>query len=88
MMAPTDEDFDDMHHAIGRKGIEKAFRNYYCTETDGPTAKRFEALGFWDKMRTINDGRDAIYSVNLAGIDALRAWLSSHPSTQQGTDNA
>jgi hypothetical protein len=41
----TDEDFDDMHHAIGRRSIEGAYRNYYCTPTGSHTAKRFEATG-------------------------------------------
>lgn len=74
-MTLTDEDFDDMHHAIGRKGIEDAYRNYYCTEVGGATARRFEETGCWDLMRKINDGRDAIYSLNFKGVETLREWL-------------
>ena len=74
-MILTADDFDDMHHAIGRKGIEHAYRNYYCTEAGGKVAQRFEETECWNLMRKINDGRDAIYSVNMHGIRLLREWL-------------
>ena len=78
-MMVLDEDYDDMHHALGRpaKANEDTYRNYYCTEKEGNTAKRFEALGFWDFITTINGGRDAIYSVNGAGKEALGKWLNA-----------
>ena len=54
----TSEDFDDMHHAIGRKGIKGAYRNYYCTPVGGRIAMRFEETGCWDLMRTIKQNFD------------------------------
>jgi hypothetical protein len=83
----TTDDFDDMHHAIGRKGIEHAFRNHYCTEVGGEVAQRFEETGCWDLMRKINDGRDAIYSLNSKGIHALREWLKSAPASMRGLND-
>jgi hypothetical protein len=71
----TDDDYDNMHHAIGRKGIVDAYRNHYCTQVGSDIARRFDETGCWDFRRTINDGRDAIYSVNLTGLDALQKWL-------------
>lgn len=73
--APTAADYDDMLHAFGRpKKGKEPYRNYYCCEAIGETAKRFEALGWWDFGRFINDGRDAVYHVNGAGRQALAAW--------------
>ncbi|MDB5612091.1 MAG: hypothetical protein JWP25_8991 [Bradyrhizobium sp.] len=79
MTEPTDADFDNMHHALGRprkSGID-THRNYYCTQAHGPTAQRFEELGWWDFVRTINEGRDAIYCVNGAGQQALVGWMKA-----------
>lgn len=74
---PGDADFDDMHHALGRpkRADRDTYRNYYCCEAGSETALRFEALGWWDFVRTINDGNDAIYTVNGAGKAALAEWL-------------
>lgn len=83
-MTLTDDDFDDMHHAIGRKGIENAYRNYYCTEAGSATARRFEETGCWDFRSKINDGRDAIYAVNLKGLDELRAWMKRRSALTSG----
>jgi hypothetical protein len=79
----TDGDYDDMHHAIGRKGIENPYRNHYCTETDGEVARRFEAIGCWDLRRKINDGRDAIYCLNEQGFEKLRMWLAGRGMESQ-----
>ena len=81
----TADDYDDMHHAIGRKGIKSAFRNNYCTETGSATAKRFEATGCWDLRTTINGGRDSIYSVNMKGLAALEKWLQSRAAVASST---
>jgi hypothetical protein len=84
----TDEDFDDMHHAIGRpKGsLKTAYRNYYCTTAGGPQARNFEASPYWDFRRFINGGQDAIYAVNIAGLKALEKWLKARSaSSQDGT---
>lgn len=81
---PTDDDFDDMHHAIGRaNSLKDAYRNYYCTPLGGSIAKRFEALGLWDLASTINDGRDGIFTVNMAGIAALESWLSARAQPEK-----
>lgn len=82
----TDEDFDDMHHAIGRKTIKDAYRNYYCTQVDRDIAKRFEATGCWDLRTKINDGRDAIYSVNRTGLAELEKWLADSCGRNAVTD--
>lgn len=85
MIDLTDADYDDMHHAIGRKGIKDAFRNNYCTEAGSPTAMRFEATGCWDLRTKINNGRDSIYSLNMVGVAALEKWLASrHPGVAPG----
>lgn len=79
-----DEDFDDMHHAIGRaKTLKDAYRNYYCVGVESETAKRFKALGWWDLASTINDGRDGIFTVNMAGIIALENWLSARTQSEK-----
>jgi hypothetical protein len=83
----TDEDYDDMHHAIGRpKGsLKESYRNYYCTTAGGPQARNFEASPYWDFARFINDGRDAIYIVSMKGAAALEKWLRSrHPVSGTG----
>jgi hypothetical protein len=75
---PTDDDFADMHHALGRPerlGGYFCSRNYYCTPRGGEQARRFEALGLWDFVRAINDGKDAVYAVNGAGRDRLMTWM-------------
>jgi hypothetical protein len=83
----TDADFDDIHHALGRprssSEVEAAFRNSYCTETDGDQAKHFEALGFWTPTRSINGGRDTVYAVNDAGKKALARWLAAGQSVDR-----
>ena len=83
-MTPTNEDFEDMHLALGRPGDPqgKTFRNSYHCEADGDQAKRFEALGWWDRSRLINSGRDAIYIVNDAGKQALADWLARKAAKQ------
>lgn len=75
---PSAADYDDMHHALGRPAqpMHDTYRNHYCTEAGGKLARRFEALGWWDFCHEINDGRDAIYSVNAVGKQALAEWLS------------
>ena len=82
-MMVLDEDYDDMHHALGRPVLASSatYRNYYCIGKGSDTAKRFESLGFWDFITTINAGRDAIYSVNGAGRAALGKWLAAKADT-------
>ena len=74
---PGPDDFANMLHALGRTGDAPGWRNRYCTEAGGPTAQRFEALGWWTRHRTINDGRDAIYRVNARGKAALAEYLKA-----------
>ena len=79
---PNDDDYDDMHHALGRPSshnLDSAYRNHYCTNALGGTAQRFDALGCWNFVKYINEHlgaqKDAIYSVNSEGIAALTKWL-------------
>ena len=83
-MTPTDQDFDDMLLALGRSAdpLGKTFRNSYHCEVDSDTARRFEALGWWDRSRLINSGRDAIYVVNDPGKQALADWLAGKVAEQ------
>lgn len=77
-MSPTDADFGDMHHALGRPAGPhvQPYRNYFCTEAGGALALRFEALGLWEKARTINEGRDAFYRVTDEGRALVWRWLA------------
>jgi hypothetical protein len=83
-IAPTDEDFDDMHHALGRPATldGEPYRNHFVTETLGPTARRFEALGFWTFTRLMNRTRDSVYRVNDAGKAALADWLKANAKAE------
>jgi len=74
---PTGDDFDDMHHALGRPDGRhvQPYRNRYCTDTDGSTARRFEALGLWRRIGLINAGAMAMFEVNERGRELLMAWL-------------
>lgn len=76
---PTEADYDDMHHALGRpkRADADTYRNYYCVPVGTDTERRFNALGWWDFSHTINDGRSAIYSVNGAGKAALDKWINT-----------
>lgn len=82
---PTADDYDNMHHALGRPVNERVdcYRNYYCLPAESEQARRFEALGWWDFCRRINGDRDAIYSVNGAGKQALHEWLRARLLSQQ-----
>ena len=75
---PTDEDFDDMHHALGRpkNAHARTYRNNFVCEAGGACATRFTNLGWWTLERKINNGRDAVFSVNADGRDALAIWLN------------
>ena len=77
MIEATAEDYDDMLHALGRPDDAHAetYRNYYATERGSDIAERFTQSGWWDFRGHMNDGSDAIYSVNKAGRDALAKWL-------------
>jgi len=79
---PTDEDYDDMLHAMGQPKLpifDEVYRNYYCCAADSDQSRRFEALGCWDFVRYINEHRgdlkDAIYEVNGMGKQALERWM-------------
>lgn len=79
MLTPTDDDFDDMHHALGRPDGPhvEPYRNRYICEIDGPQAQRFMALDLWDRVGTMNAGRDGIFQVTLAGRAMLMDWLKA-----------
>lgn len=78
-LRPTPEDYDDMHHALGRpkqyRAGDQTVRNSFCCAAGSPTADRFEELGWWVLRCKINDGRDAIYAVSGFGKQALEKWM-------------
>lgn len=80
-MKPTDEDMDDIHHALGRPkkyaAGNETFRNHFVVSDTSECSARFAALGLWDKRGTMNDGRDAVWCVNDKGKAALAAWLKA-----------
>lgn len=75
----TPEDFDDMHHALGRPDLAtleegENYRNYYATEAGSPWAQHAEALGMWDRIT--RDGAGLVtYRLNADGKSALQDWL-------------
>ena len=73
----TDDDFDDMHHALGRPAdpMERSFRNFFCLSSSDPRIERWVASGCWKHIRTGNEGRDAFYAVTEDGRSALADWL-------------
>ncbi len=76
---PNAEDLDDMLHALGRPvNLDKlSYRNNYCVATNSPKAKRFEALGCWDKAGSINNDCDTYYTVNDLGLLLLKEHRKS-----------
>jgi hypothetical protein len=76
---PTDEDYDHMHHALGRPAGSwvKPYRNYFVCEAGGADAKRFDELGsYWQLAGLINGDRDAVYRVMPEGQRNVMAWLA------------
>lgn len=77
----TNDDFDDMHHALGRpKNVfASSYRNFFCADVGSPSAERLssvaDATGFWRESRRINNGRSIIFEVTDIGRDALADWL-------------
>lgn len=73
----TDEDFDHMHHALGRPDGPhvEPYRNRFCCGVDSPGAKRFDALpDYWRREYVINGGRDALYAVTPEGRRQTMIW--------------
>jgi len=84
-MTPTDADFDDMHHALGRpEGPWKPpYRNHFVCATGGCQAHRFaELTGLWKCINHINRGQDAVYIVTGEGIRQLMGWLTAKAKAQ------
>jgi len=87
----TPEDFDDMHHALGRPDLEtllegENYRNYFATEAGGAWAAHAEALGVWDRITREGSGI-VTYRLNADGKTALADWLSlrsAAPSPEGG----
>lgn len=80
----TDEDYDDMFHALGRpKDIDSAYRNYFYIDVGSTAAHRFEKLGVWTKARVVEDagGVGAYYVVNELGKRVLKQWLTLKQAT-------
>ena len=70
---------DDMLHALGRperpEQVGNTYRNYYACAANGQTSADFAKSGLWEINCHINDGRDAVWSVNERGMDAVRDAL-------------
>jgi hypothetical protein len=78
MLTPGDDDFDDMHHALGRPDGAWVVptRNYFVCAVAGPQAERFAVLGhYWQRGGLINGGSDAVFFVTPEGQRQLMAWL-------------
>lgn len=79
MLTPGDEDFDDMHHALGRPDgpwVEPS-RNYYVCGVSSPQAERFAILGhYWLLSGLINRDTDAVFRVTPEGQRQVMAWLA------------
>lgn len=73
------EMLDDMHHALGRPKNPTTIphRNHFVTDAGGDQARRFEASGYWQLTRMINQGRDAVYRVTDEGVAAVRADIAA-----------
>lgn len=78
MLKPTDDDFDDMHHALGRPEGPHAppRRNYYVVGVNSDTAQRFALLGFWRLVGKMNEGRDGVFKVTDEGIALTMHWVA------------
>ena len=76
----TPDDFDDMHHAMGRPDLAtllegENYRNYFATEAGSAWAVHAEALGVWERIT--REGAGIItYRLNADGKSALADWLS------------
>lgn len=75
----TAEDFDDMHHALGRPDLEtllegENYRNFYATEAGSSWARHAETLGVWDRI-TREGAHLVTYRLNGDGKSALADWL-------------
>jgi hypothetical protein len=70
----TDRQRELMEHAVGnwtgRPGTEPG-RNYFCCHVDDADFVVLEALGWMNRGRLINEGRDVYYRVTEAGFRAL-----------------
>lgn len=77
-ITPTDADFDDMHHALGRPDGPHVtpYRNRYVVGMDSPTASRFAGLGLWRLGGKMNQGQDGIFYVTDEGIALTLRWVA------------
>lgn len=79
---PTSQDFDCMHHALGRPScaaaIVNAHRNHYTTCISA-LPERFLALGWWTESKNVMSA-DRTFHVNPAGLSALAGWLNNMQS--------
>lgn len=86
----TPDDFDDLHHALGRPDLAtllsgKNYRNYYATEAGSPWAQHAETLGMWERITRGTNGL-VTYRVNADGKSALADWLRLAPTPSRPTD--
>lgn len=73
----SDEDLDDMHHALGRPDGPhvKPYRNRYVIGRDTEQARRMAASPAWKEVARMNEGADSVFAVTDAGKAALWRWL-------------
>ena len=85
---PTDEDFDNVDHALGRPtGPGEVYRNRFVIAVDSDRARRFQLLGWWTMAGKINGDRDGWFTVNEAGKAALaerKGWPTDPPPFPEG----
>jgi hypothetical protein len=75
----TPDDFDDMHHALGRPDLAtllegENYRNFFATEAGSTWSVHAETLGMWDRITREGVGI-VTYRVNADGKSALADWL-------------
>jgi hypothetical protein len=82
---PSDDQLDDMRHALGRR-LDDLYRNHFCCEIGGDVEVSWDGLckmGLAKRGQTINDGRDAYFSVTPVGLELLRS-LARHTKRGEG----
>ena len=75
-MKLSDEQRDLMKHTLGLDRAAESYRDYFCAgedHADMPIISQLIELGMMWKSHVINDGRDAIYKVTVAGRKSLAA---------------
>lgn len=79
----TEDDLDNMHHAIGRPADvwQRTHRNYFATDDDSAEAKRFRELrAFWTETEPTAPTQGMRYfHITAAGRAALGVAIEANP---------